>query len=384
MKIALVSPYDYAYPGGVNIHVSRLAENFSTMGHDVRILAPSSQSPEILNSPTKFISIGRPVPVPIYGSIARIALSPRVSWKVKRILAREEFDIVHLHEPLVPLLPVTFLRYSKAINVGTFHSFHERNRAYRYGRRFLRRWFRRLDGRIAVSQPAESFISKFFPADYKIIPNGIDVDQFSVDVPPLSHYKDSKLNILFLTRLEKRKGLTYLLQAFAQVKEQFADCRLIVGGAGRLRESSERFVSQEGLKDVVFVGYVPESLKAQYYATADIYCAPATGEESFGIVLLEAMAAGKPIVASAIDGYSSVISDGVDGLLVAPQDVEALASTLLHLLRDAALRARLGAQGRRKAPDYSWQRVSRKVMDYYEELVREAKTSSAFGNRWPD
>ena len=235
-------------------------------------------------------------------------------------------------------------------------------------RPFVMRWFNKLDGKIAVSKPAMDFISKHFPGDYKIIPNGIDVEHFSAEVHPIERLHDGKLNILFVGRLEKRKGLKYLLGAYKEVKRELPHSRLIVVGPGACRKY-EKLVQKANLEDVIFTGYVSYEDLPRYYEAADLFCAPATGEESFGIVLLEAMAAARPIVASHIDGYASVMSHGSEGLLVPPRDEQALASAVIHLLGDKALRQEMGARGRLKAEEYSWQNIARKVMDYYASLL---------------
>lgn len=317
------------------------------------------------------IPIGRPYPVPANGSIARITLSLRLSNKVKAVLAREQFDVVHLHEPLMLTLPLTVLRLSQAVNVGTFHGYADRNLAYFYGRRMLKRWFRRLDGKIAVSRPARDFVTRYFPGYYNIIPNGIDAARYGADVPPVAAYRDGKANILFLGRLEQRKGLKYLIRAFVAIKRQRPDTRLIVVGTGPLEAEYRRAVAASGLQDVVFTGFVSEDEKVQLLHTADVYCAPATGGESFGIVLLEAMAAGAPVVASNIPGYASVLTDGQEGLLVPPKDEAALARAVLRLLNDPGERQRMATVGKLTAQEYSWEQVSGRVLAYYDRLLDE-------------
>ena len=366
MKIALVSPYDFASPGGVVGHISQLYEQFIKMGHDVRIIAPCSRTEAFLEH-KDLIAVGKPVPVPSAGSIARVTLSPLLSSSVRAILEREKFDVVHLHEPLGSTLPFITLGISQSINVGTFHACHRVPRGYQIARPFAIRWFRRLDGKIAVSRPAMEFIGKHFPGEYEIIPNGIDLEHFSADVPPIEEFCDGKLNILFVGRLEKRKGLKYLLGAYKEVKRKLPDSRLIVVGPGERREY-EGLVKKMNLEDVTFVGYVSYEDLPRYYKTADVFCAPATGGESFGIVLLEAMAASRPIVASANEGYASVMSHGVEGLLVPPRDENALASALITVLGDESLRQEMGARGRLNAEKYSWQNIAQRVMDYYGSL----------------
>jgi phosphatidylinositol alpha-mannosyltransferase len=380
LKIALVSPYDFSYPGGVIVHISYLEHHFTRLGHEVRVIAPASEV--VTSFGDRFIPIGSPRPVPTSGSIARVTLSPWLSSRVKAVLDREGFDIIHLHEPLMPMLCTTVLRLSQAANIGTFHACSGSpgyNLAKPLGTWLLKRWFRRLHGKIAVSKPAMEFASGFFPGYYNIIPNGVDIDHFSPNLLPVEDFGDGKLNILFVSRLEKRKGLNHLLGAFSQVKREIPNSRLIIVGPGtRLRRRYEREVRRSGLKDVIFTGLVSYEELPRYYKTADIFCAPATGRESFGLILLEAMAAGKPIVASNIEGYASVLAHNVDGLLVPPADTEMLARALLSLSTDEALRREMGARGRAKALDYSWERVARNVLNYYMRVLSEPPWNRKF------
>ena len=372
MKIALVSPYDFSYPGGVVRHITSLEYYFTRMGHVVKIIAPASGP--VTGYGDRFIAIGKPRPIPTSGSIARITISFTLTDKVKEVLEREKFDIIHLHEPLAPTLCTTILRLSNSVNIGTFHATESRP-SYRWTKPlmingFYKKWFQKLDGKIAVSKPAMDFINKFFPSSYNIIPNGIDPDHFSPDVQPLKEYQDGKINILFVGRMEKRKGLEYLIKAYRLIKPDCPECRLIIVGPGtKKREKFEKEIQESGLQDVVFTGNVSYDELAQYYKTADIFCAPATGHESFGIVLLEAMSTGKPVVASNISGYASVISDGIDGILVPPKQEVPLAQAIRTLMTDEHLRLRLGEYGRKKSYDFGWDKVSQKVMDYYTRLL---------------
>ena len=308
MKIALVSPYDFEHPGGVVNHIRSLAEEFIHLGHEVRIIAPTSRREP--RGDNRLIPIGRPRPILSSGSISRISLSLHLAPRIKEVLRQENFDVVHLHEPFMPMLCSAMLRFSDGINVGTFHAYAGRP-GYGFGRPvttyLLRRRNRKLKGHIAVSAPAKHYAEKHVCGEYTIIPNGVDTRHFNPSVPPVAEYLDGHLNILFVGRMEPRKGLVYLLKAYRRLKKAHPNIRLIIVGPGVwFRRKYELQVKMWGLKDVVFVGPVAFNDLPRYYATADVFCAPATGRESFGMVLLEAMALGKPVVASRIDGYASV------------------------------------------------------------------------------
>ena len=377
MKIALVSPYDHAVPGGVSVHINKLSAQFRERGHDTRVIAPCS-APETIDD-DYFIPMGRPVPVPSGGSIARVSFSVWLTPQIKDVLQRENFDVVHLHEPFSGFVPLEALRLTASMdipNLGTFHSF-QGTWLYHVGaKRVVKRYFRKLQGRIAVSRPAYQYISGHFPAEYRIIPNGIDVDEFA-DAEPFPHLDDGMINLLFVGRLEKRKGLKYLLGAFSKLKWDWPNLRLLIVGAGNPDEDSYRIMAERNLQDVVFLGGVSDEDKARYFKSADIFCSPATGRESFGIVLLEAMAAGKPVVATNIDGYASVITDGAEGLLVDPKRDDALADAISTLLERPELRAKLAEQGRIKANEYRWEIVAGKVMDYYTALLESRQPALA-------
>jgi phosphatidyl-myo-inositol alpha-mannosyltransferase len=371
LKIALVSPYDYPYPGGVTEHIAHLEEQFTRLGHQVKIIAPSSTSDEQVSAMGNILKVGGVVNIPANGSVARITLSLRLSGRVKRILRAESFDVVHLHEPLVPALPLTVLYHSQAINIGTFHRFGGTQMMYYYGKPILRRFFNKLDGRIVVSEAAQQFVSRHFNAKYMVIPNGIDVQNFGPHVPPFRDLRDGKTNLLFVGRLEKRKGFSHLLRAYVRVKQQQPNVRLLVVGpySQKSRMRYEKFLNQHDVGDVYFTGYVSKEDLARHYRTCDIFCAPSTGGESFGIILLEAMASGRPIIASDIDGYRAVLHHEREGLLVPPADDEALAEGILQLVRNPDLARRMGRAGLDEAQQYSWEKVSQRVLAYYRAVL---------------
>jgi len=369
MKIALVSPYDWAVSGGVNNHIAHLAEQFVGLGHQPHIIAPGVGAARSDVCPITII--GRPIPLRVSGSIARITLSLRTAGKVRSVLD-EGFDIVHVHEPFMPQLPIQFLRYSTTVNVGTWHAARVSNIFYVYGRRLIKRWQTKLDGKIAVSSAAVKHIEQYFPGYYNVIPNGVDVEHFARDAAPLPEFMDGKKNVLFVGRPEKRKGLRYMIRAFVGVQRAIPDSRLIVVGAGKF-DRWEGVVRRAKLHDVHFRSYVPFDELPRYHHSAHVFCAPNTGFESQGIVLLEAMAAGLPIVASNIDGFAGVLTHGVEGLLVQPEDPQALAAALIELLQDPARCAQMVAHGRDRAQHFRWDRVSQRVLSYYERLIYERR-----------
>ena len=381
LKIGLFSPYDHAVHGGVQSHVNEIAGQFRNWGHRVRIVAPAS-APDSIPDPD-FVPMGRAVPLPSAGSVARVSLSVWLHPRIKDLLARERFDVIHSHEPLsgyVPLAALTMADARTTVNIATFHSYRRRRVWWAIGSdKLANPLLNPLDGRLAVSRPAAEFINRHFPGDYRVIPNGIRVEDFA-RAEPVPELMDGKTNILFLGRLEKRKGLRYLLSAYSKLKWDTPDLRLIVVGGGSPDAESYRIMGERNLQDVIFTGRVSDEMRARYFKSAHVYCSPATGNESFGIVLLEAMAAGAPVAATSIAGYASVIRHGHDGLLVPPKDEDALAAAIDTLVRDPSLRARLSANGVRTADAFRWERVAAKVMDFYAEFAprrRAEKRASA-------
>ena len=364
MRIALVSPYDWCVKGGVNNHVEQLARYFRTWGHHVTIFAPASWPDAVAGECYVF---GRPMTLPVGGAKARVSFS-WMSPKAKRLLADGDFDIMHAHEPLMPLVPYHLFRYSKAVKVGTFHAAAPDRGFHFYGvTKFLAKMnFRQLDGKIAVSPSAAKHISRFYNGYYNIIPNGIEYRHFSRPAEPMPEFMDGKKNILFIGRPEPRKGLPYLLRAYLKIREQEPNTRLIIVGAGDFW----RYQSiMKVFPDVVFRENVPYHELPRYHASAHVFCCPNTGNESFGLVLSEAMAAGLPVVASNIEAFAAIVTPEHDGLLARVRDEEDIAAQILRLIRNETLAAAIGERARAKAAEYSWDNVARKVMAYYERLL---------------
>lgn len=370
MKIALISPYDTAHPGGVFEHIGHLRAEFIKHGHNVTVLAPRGRKGG-LEVREGFYGIGRTVPIPANGSMVRVTFDVTLYNAVKTLLRREQFDIVHLHEPLIPVLPYLVLLNSKSVNVATFHAFRASSPWYTAFKPYMSFMMSRLDARIAVSEPARDFVSQYFQGPYDIVPNGIDMQRFR-QVEPFPWAADGVPRILFVGRFnEPRKGFKYLLRAMPLVHQQFPNARLIVvGGAKPLK--FEGLMERYSVRNVDFVGQASPSELPRYYASCDLFCAPSTSGESFGIVLLEAMASGRPVVAGDIPGYRSVMTHGKEGLLVPPKDSHALALALVRLLADAPLRDRLSEAGLVTAKLYDWPEIALRVLSVYERAMLPA------------
>jgi len=371
VKIGLVTPYVYPLPGGVNQHVRYLYEHLRLRGHDVRIISTTHGIQRA--SDGDVIRIGRGFSLPANGSVGTITVSPRFLSQVRDVLEREQFDLLHFHEPFVPFLSIVVLGLSNSVNVATFHAFGGFSPAYTIGSRLMRPSIRKIHGRIAVSAAARHFVDRFFPGDYKVIPNGVDVGRFARAVP-IARWQDGTKNILFVGRFESRKGLLHLLKAYRILRKTGCDCRLLVVGGGPQDREMRRYLATRKLGGVEFLGRVSDDERDALFKTADIYCSPATGRESFGIVLLEAMAAGTAIVASDIHGYKGVLRRGREGLLVPPGQPKAIAAALAQLLGDDERRAAMAAAGLERAEEFSWDRVTQKVEDYYGFVIRRLES----------
>jgi phosphatidylinositol alpha-mannosyltransferase len=293
---------------------------------------------------------------------------------MREFFADERFDVIHIHGSLAPTLPLVAIRASRAVNVITLHAGHESSMGYAMFRPWLRPFFNAIHGLVAVSETARASMAKYFDGPYRIIPNGIDTDFFRPDAEPMPQFSEQRPRILFLGRFEPRKGLKYLLMAFPEVVKQIPNVQLVVAGTGLFGYSYKGYLDKEVEEHVHWAGLIPGVDRPRFFRSCDVYCSPAIGSESFGIVLLEAMATGRPVVASDIPGYRSVVTDGRDGLLVPTRDTDAIAAALVRVLRDRELAARLSQAGRQRALDFSWHRIANRVESLYEELVGHYRT----------
>jgi phosphatidylinositol alpha-mannosyltransferase len=372
MKIGIVSQSYYPKPGGVTEVVHYTARELRRLGHSVTIITTNYWSSDETYTGVK--RIGRNMLVPVNGAWVNVTLAVRMREKLAKIFREEDFDIIQTHCPLVPTLPLVTLRAARSDQkiVGTFHAAAESNVAYAIFRRALNSRAERLDVRIAVSEPARQFASRYFPGQYEIVPNGIDCDRFNPAVQPLDALDGGSLKVLYVGRMDKRKGVPYLLRALPIAQKKLRrKIQLILVGEGRLRGIiSPRPIFMHGA-EIVPMGRVNPELLPRYYRSADIFCSPATGRESFGIVLLEAMASGVPVIATNIPGYRGVISHEREGLLVRPSDPEALAEALVTLGSSPLLRKEFGARGREKALQYDWPIIVKRLEEIFRQTLGE-------------
>ncbi|GGI07291.1 glycosyltransferase family 4 protein [Egicoccus halophilus] len=359
LRIALVSPYDLQVPGGVQSHVAQLAAALRAGGDTVHVLGPGSdQAP----------SLGRALRVPFNGSVAPIVPSPRSLGRLRAQLVDARPDVVHVHEPVVPWAGTAAVRAAVAPVVGTFHAWSDRTRAYRSVRPHARRVLDRLAAAVAVSDAAAGYHAEALGVPvgrFRVVPNGVDVARFA-DAEPLPQVVDpERPTLLFVGRLEPRKGLEPLIRAFTLLKTRRPELRLHVVGDGPERDRCQQLLPARLRADVVFLGRVSAEELPRFFASCDLYVSPALGGESFGIVLLEAMAAGRPLVASDLPGYRSVARDGVQGRLVTPGAPRELAEAIAALLDNPNLRAAMGAEGRRTVAAYDWPVVASRLRAIY-------------------
>lgn len=366
MRIGMVCPYSFDVPGGVQSHVLQLAEVMHAEGHEVSVLAPASPEAEA-SLPDYVVSGGRAVPIPYNGSVARLRFGPATHRKVKKWLQQGDFDVLHLHEPNAPSLSMLALNIAEGPIVATFHTSTTKSLTLSVFEPILRPMHEKIVGRIAVSDLARRWQMEALGSDAVEIPNGVDVASFA-EAPLLDGYPRPGRSILFLGRFdEPRKGMAVLIGALPAVVERFGDVEILVVGRGdevELRETAGPLAGH-----LRFLGQVDDAMKASAMRSADVYCAPHTGGESFGIVLVEAMAAGTAVVASDLDAFRRVLDDGRGGRLVAVDDPDALAAGLIDMLADDHRRARYIACATDLVQRYDWSVVARQIMRVYETVA---------------
>src|SRR5215207_6865870 len=373
MRVALVSPYSWTYPGGVTRHIEALAERFFAEGHEVRVLAPydpddrlsavlhRGAAPQPRELPDYVIPLGRTIGFPANGAVSNLSARAAGVSQMRRELSAGGFDVVHLHEPVVPTLCWDALSSTRLPLVGTFHCYSTNpltnNVANLLG---ARRLFNHLHVRIAVSEAAAWTAQRFFGGRYRIVPNGVAVPD-----APAPRAPSDRLRLAFVGQAVERKGLPVLLRAFEALRDHDVPVELTVVGANR-DEVQPMLLDDRG---VTVLGRVDDAEKQRVLESADLLCAPSLGGESFGMVLTEGFAAGTPVVASDIAGYRDVVRDGLDGLLVPRGDATALAETLRDLWLDPARRAAMGEAATERAQRFAWPHVAAEVLDAYADAI---------------
>jgi phosphatidylinositol alpha-mannosyltransferase len=378
VRIALVSPYSYTYPGGVGRHVEGTAEELIRRGHDVRLFAPYDPDdrlarsmhrgarPEPRELPDHMVSLGRSVGIPMNGAVSNVSLSPYSTSVLGRAVRDTSFDVLHVHEPNGAVASWFAVESARVPVVGTFHSYSTNRFSNLVAANVLnaRRLYNKLHARIAVSDAARWTAQRFYGGSYRIVPNGVDLAAAPSGPKPEADH----LRLLFVGRAEERKGLPVLLRAFEALRAAGVDARLTVAGA--TDEEVEPYLFE---RDGVEVrGRVSEGDKWRLLHEADVVCAPSLGGESFGMVLTEAFAAGTPVVCSDIAGYRDVVRDGADGVLVPAGDAAALGEALLGVAIDPQRRARMAASARERAERFAWPTVTEEILDTYEQAIERA------------
>jgi len=373
MKVALISFHSFLEPGGVKTHVLNLAKEFEKRKIEFKIVVPRRKIKE--NYGKNVILLGTSFPLIWGGGVSDLVFN-FIPISIERCLIKEKFTILHFHNASFPsFFQILFSPLSfKTTNILTFHSDIERSNFLKKFPQFFEIFINccnlRLDGLIAVSKVALKYFEKFKKPKV-LIPNGVDLEVFNPRNEKIKKYLDGKINLLFVGRIEERKGLIYLLKAFLILKRKYQNLRLIVAGDGPERENCEKFVRENNLKDVIFLGNVEKELPS-LYATCDIFCAPSIFGESFGLVILEAMASGKPVVGFANEGYKELMK-GKKGekFLAKPKDFRELAKKIEILIKNEKMRKEMGEWGLKEAKNYSWERITKRVLDFYQFCKRE-------------
>ena len=365
LRVGIVCPYSFDVPGGVQFHVRDLAEALIARGHTVSVLAPADDDTPV---PPYLTSAGRSIPVRYNGAVARVTFGPLTAARVRRWLAAGDFDILHLHEPVTPSLGMLALWIADGPIVATFHTALIRSRPLQMAYPLVRQSMEKISARIAVSEDARRTLVEHMGGDAVVIPNGVYVDQFA-DASPDPRWTGTPdaPTIAFLGRLdEPRKGLHVLLGAVHDVLQARPGARFLIAGRGETGPDEARGLLGDEGRAVEFLGSITDAKKASLLRSVDVYCAPQTGGESFGIVLVEAMSAGAAVVASDLGAFRRVLDGGAAGTLFTQGDPSDLASTLVRVLADPELRAVTIKRGTETVRQYDWSTVTNEILAVYE------------------
>ena len=375
MKIGLVTPYIYPLPGGVNAHVDELYQNLVVRGHDVRIIS-STHGPQ-KSSEGDIIRLGYGWSVPTNGSVGTLTVSHRYGQLVQEMLDREQFDLLHFHEPFVPFLSLQLLRFSTSVNVATFHAYSGQSLSYEFGKRMLQRFAKKLHGRIAVSAAARHFIERYFPGDYKVIPNGVDLRDFR-SVAPFARWRDGTLNILYIGRFENRKGAMYLLKAYRQLRREGLDCRLLMIGAGPQEREIRRYIATRRLVRASSCWAASATrTRCGRWPPRTCSCRRPPGRSRSASCSWRRWPRARPSSAPTSTATRAWSGGASRRCWCRPRRSAPLAAAIGTVLRDPVLRARMGAAGRERAVQFGWPNITAKVDDYYGFVIRRLAAQGA-------
>ena len=366
MRVGIVCPYDWTSPGGVKAHVHDQAVALQRLGHEVSVLAPVDDHDYPLEP--FVVDGGTPVSVPYNGSVAKVNFGPVSAARVRRWIKEGDFDVLHVHEPASPTLSVLACWAARGPIVATWHSSLTRSRALTAAYYLVQTAMEKISARIAVSEAARQTLVKHLGGDAVLIPNGVTCADYE-DAAALPGYPRQGPTLFFIGRIdEPRKGLQILLAAMPDIIAAHPEVELLIAGPGDQEEAADG-LSEQVRGHVRFLGLVSDADKASAFVSADVYVAPNTGGESFGIVLLESMSAGTPVVASDLEAFARVLEDGRSGVLFTTGDPQALAAAVNDLRADPQRRADLGAAGNARAHQFDWEVVAREIEQVYESVT---------------
>lgn len=369
LNIGLVSPYGWDSPGGVQIHIRDLAQLLMREGHNVSVLAPVEDEDALRDE--FVVPAGRPIPIPYNGAVARVLFGPVAASRVRQWISQNDFDLLHIHEPAIPSLGLLACSLSDGPMVGTFHVAAERIRIAFAIVPIVEPIIERLRARIAVSEVARSTLRSHVDTDAIVIPNGIDLSSFA-DASPRLEWQLGK-TIGFIGRFaEKRKGLAHLLEAVPAIVERHPDLRILIAGPGESDEALE-WIDPSFHSRITFLGMLSDEEKRQFFKSVDLYIAPNTGGESFGIILAEAMATGSAILASDLPAFRFVLEEGRWGRHFRTGDAMDLADKASELLDEPRTLAELARDSREGAERFDWPVVGRQILDVYDFITPKSE-----------
>lgn len=371
----MVSSAYWPYPSGISEAVYYLAKTLVKRGHSIKVLTTNypSKWEQPTNDNLDVVRYGRAILIPLNKSAATFPFGFDIPYRTKQLLNSEKFDLIHLHGVYPPEIGFWALHYSKTKNCVTFYTAGFNKVSFLKPVSYIfKKYHKKIHGKIAITENARLWAEPFFPGEYRIIPAGVDCERFSPNVPSAVKKENNSLNILYLGRLDARKGVLVAINAFKKIRDKFPNAKLLIVGKGPLEKNAKSLVQQLKLEDSChFYGYVKQKDLPGFYTSADVYIAPALGGEAQGIVLLEAMACGLPVIASDISGYKEVIEDNTTGLFFKTGDADDLADKVQKIFTDSELQKSLMTNARQGAEKYSWDNIAKQVEDYYKEIIEK-------------